>query len=181
MDGRQVDEYTGKAAMNWLSKLSALFDKRRSRRLLSPPLMAFYWDGGNATPHPVPDISHGGVFVKTPDRWSPRTLIRITLQRKSEDPQESDESITVQCRVVRAGEDGVGMAIMLAENNKREHSEGVGSLATRKQLNAFLEHLREDANGTPGPETPYLPFPRLTPLTDPPTLEPTTDDTKETP
>lgn len=133
--------------------------------------MAFYWDGGVSHPHVVPDISHSGIFVRTVDRWFPRTLVRVTLQRKSDNPQESEETLTVQCRVVRSAEDGVGMAIMLADEDKTRYSDGVGSLATRKQLNKFLEQVREAAEKLPPPESPYLPFPELAPLSEPATLE----------
>lgn len=153
--------------MSWLSKLFSAPDKRGAPRLFSPPLIAVYWDGGLSAPHVVPDISPTGVFVRTPDRWSPRTLIRITLRRRPEDRDGAGETITVQCRVVRAAEDGVGMAIMLAEEDKTDYPVALGSLATRKQLNAFLERVRADATGTPIPETPFLPFPSLTPATQP--------------
>lgn len=130
--------------MNWLSKLLGR-EKRRSKRHLAPPLMAFYWDGGVSGPHSVPDISRDGVFVSTGDQWFPNTMIRLTLQRNSEDPQKSEESITVQGRVIRAAEDGVGMAIMFARKGHSGSSTSAGCLATRKQLKEFIEHLVEDS------------------------------------
>ncbi len=160
-DGRNVDRQTRQAPMKWLSKLFSGRDRRRSKRHFSPPLMAFYWDGGIPIPHPVPDISRTGLFVKTADRWFPRTLLRVTLQKQSEDPEMPDETITVQCRVVRTGDDGVGMAFMLAEEDRESFGLSLGSLATRKQLNRFFEDLVADANGLPVMENPYLPFPEL--------------------
>lgn len=151
--------------MKWLSKLFGPRDRRRSRRHSSPPLMAFYWDGGSSTPHPVPDLSHTGFFIKTADRWFPRTLVRVTLQRRAEDPEVSTDSITVQCRVVRTGDDGVGMAIMLAEEDQSEFPATLGSLATRRQLNEFFERVLTDATEPPIPEHPYLPFPDLEQIT----------------
>lgn len=147
-DDTYVDEHTGHAA-NWLSKLFTAGERRRAQRYPSPPVMAFYWDGGIPTPHAVPDISRTGIFVKTEGRWSPRTLLRVTLQRKTEDSQEPGETITVQCRVVRAGKDGVGLAIMLADEKKRNRPVALGSLATRKQLHEFLKRLLADTTETP--------------------------------
>jgi hypothetical protein len=124
-------------------------------------VLAFYWDGGMPTPHSVPDISPTGIYVKTDDRWTPSSLIRVTLQMQSEDPEKADESITVQCRVVRTGEDGVGMAIVLAEEDQSEFPGALGSLATRRQLNKFLEHLLAEMPQQPPDDSPYLPFPDL--------------------
>lgn len=167
--------------MNWLSKLFSR-DQRRSRRLPSPPILAFYWDGGVSHPHVVPDISHTGIFLRTADRWFPRTMVRVTLQRKTDNPQQSEETITVQCRVVRSAEDGVGMAIMLAEEDKTEYPASLGSLASRKQLNKFLEQVREAAEKINPAESPYLPFPDLAPLpvTAHPEEKPTSDQPSPT-
>lgn len=145
--------------MKWLSKFFSARERRRSERHASPPLMAFYWDGGIPVPHAVPDISHSGLFVRTADRWFPRTLLRVTLQTQSKDPEHADETITVQCRVVRTGEDGVGMAFMLAEDMGEGQSSDVGSLATRSDLNKFFEHLVSE--DSPAFEHPYLPFPDM--------------------
>lgn len=149
--------------MNWLSKLLGR-EKRRFRRHLAPPLTAFYWDGGHSTPRVVPDISQNGIFIRTEDRWFPRTLMRVTLQRKSNDPKKSEESITLQCRVVRAGEDGVGMAIMFADEDKSPFPVRLGSTATRKQLGKFIERLLAEERESPIPATPHLPFPGLATL-----------------
>lgn len=75
------------------------------------------------------------------------------------------ETITVQCKVVRTGEDGVGMAIMLAEEDQSEFPATLGSLATRRQLNQFFERVLTDATETPKAEHPYLPFPDLEQVT----------------
>ena len=150
--------------MKWLSRIFNLRDRRRDTRKLSPPLMAFYWDGGIPVPHSVPDISRTGLFLKTPDRWYPRTLLRITLQRRTRDPLEPEETITVQCRVVRTGHEGVGMAFMLADGYRSESPASVGRLASRKDLHKFFERLASDfEEDSQLEEHPYLPFPDTMP------------------
>jgi len=150
--------------MSWLSKLFTPSERRRSRRRPSPPVLAFYWDGEVPQPHAVPDISDSGLFLKTEDRWTASSLLRVTLQAHSEDPQNPGEAITVQCRVVRTGDDGAGMAIMLAEDKKSDSEQAVGSLATRRQFRTFLEHITKRSadkplaslaiDQAPGTETP---------------------------
>lgn len=150
------------APMKWLSKIFSARDRRRAARHAAPPLMAFYWDGGIPIPHAVPDISRTGLFVRTADRWHPRTLLRVTLQKKSTDPLQSDETITLQCRVVRTGEEGVGLAFMVAEGFNGDGQQAVGRLATRKELNRFFKSLAADSNGYSAAENPFLPFPEVT-------------------
>lgn len=53
------------------------------------------------------------------------------------------------------------MAFMLAEEDREGSGTGLGSLATRKQLNRFFEDLVAEAAGLPIIEHPYLPFPEL--------------------
>lgn len=152
------------APMKWLSRIFNLRDRRRDTRTLSPPLMAFYWDGGIPVPHAVPDISRTGLFLKTPDRWHPRTLLRVTLQRMTQDPLEAEETITVQCRVVRTGHEGVGMAFMLADGYRDGSPTNVGRLASRKDLHRFFERLALDFSGDSATvDHPFLPFPDATP------------------
>ena len=144
--------------MNWLSKLFAPPDKRRARRHKSPPVLAFYWDGELPTPHAVPDISRTGMFLKTDDRWTSRSMLRVTLQMQSDDPEKSAELVTVQCQVVRTGEDGVGLEMILAENSKPTSSSGVGSLTTRKQFRKFLDQLISQTNEKPSNEPGHILF-----------------------
>ena len=153
--------------MKWLSKLFAAPNRRRSKRHVSPPLMAFYWDGEASKPHSVPDISQTGLFVRTPDRWYPRTLLRVTLQRPAADSEQADDTITLLCRVVRTGDDGVGMAIMLAGQDQSDSGASVGSLATPKQLKKFIEHVVKATTETPAAEGLHLEFSELGSITDP--------------
>lgn len=155
------EKRTMEVPMKWLSRIFNLRDRRRDARKLAPPLIAFYWDGGIPIPHAVPDISRTGLFLKTPDRWHPRTLLRVTLQRSTQDPMEPEETITLQCRVVRTGEEGVGMAFMLAEGHRDGANGSSGRLASRKDLNHFFRRLTSDFEDTRNVDHPYLPFPDL--------------------
>jgi hypothetical protein len=163
----EVDKRKRYKTMSWLSKLFAPPDRRKASRHPSPPLLAFYWDGESPKPHAVPDISRNGIFVKTEDRWTASSILRVTLQTQSEDPQKSGETITVQCRVVRAEEDGVGMAILLAEENRSGSPAALGSPATRRQFKKFIEHLAAEMTEKPLPDPPHLPFPEPVQMTAP--------------
>lgn len=165
--GEKAGQQAMQGPVKWLTSIFAARDRRRAARHSSLPLMAFYWDGGIPVPHPVPDISRTGLFIKTADRWHPRTLLRVTLQKKGRDAAQPEQTITLQCRVVRADADGVGMAYMLAERAEIEGMLDVGRLASRKELNKFFDQLLSEFNDAPEPDHPLLPFPELAQLSDP--------------
>ena len=121
--------------MNWFARLS--FKRRRStERHRSPQLEAYYWNGANAVPHSVRDISATGAYIVTEERWHPGTVLTVTLQSTDEylDPRPP-RLITVQSKVVRWGIDGVGFAFVFPGK------EGAPDGADRKALVAFSKSL----------------------------------------
>jgi c-di-GMP-binding flagellar brake protein YcgR len=92
---------------NWFEELMAR-NQRRPQRYIAPRIVAYFWDGGSPTAHCIRDVSSTGMYLLTPQRWYPGTLITMTLQRTEKDQSGVRQSITVQARVVRSGEDGVG-------------------------------------------------------------------------
>jgi PilZ domain len=96
--------------MRWLAR-SKSHDRRNGERHCAPLLVAYYWNGANATPHGVRDMSTSGVYLVTEDRWYPGTLVLITLQKSAGDA-EARRSIGVQSKVVRSGPDGVGFTFV---------------------------------------------------------------------
>jgi hypothetical protein len=98
--------------MRWLARSNS-HDRRSGERHSAPVLVAYYWNGANATPHGVRDLSASGIFVVTEDRWYPGTLVLITLQKSADDADvRLPRSISVQSKVVRFGADGVGFAFV---------------------------------------------------------------------
>jgi hypothetical protein len=132
-----------------MSFLSGLFSKnrRRARRHESPRLVGYLWTGGNSGPNQVRDVSKTGLFLVTNDRWYPGTLVRLVVQTsdaaegRNEDKEAADRSISVQSKVVRHTEDGLGLEFYPIENssqNKNAPKEGAGL----KELDKFLRtHL----------------------------------------
>jgi hypothetical protein len=123
--------------MKWFARLS--FKSRRSaERHRAPQLEAYYWNGANAVPHSVRDISTTGAYIVTEERWHPGTVLTVTLQSTDEYIEaRPSRSITVRSKVVRWGVDGVGFAFVFP---------GKGSAldgADRKVFVAFSKSLHE--------------------------------------
>jgi hypothetical protein len=123
--------------MNWFAKLS--FKNRRSaERHRAPQLEAYYWNGANAVPHSVRDISATGACIVTEERWHPGTVLTVTLQSTDEYiDARPPRLITVRSKVVRWAIDGVGFAFVFP--GKESAPDG----ADRKALVAFSKSLRQ--------------------------------------
>src|ERR1700760_420861 len=98
--------------MNWFEELMA-GNQRRPQRYVAPRLVAYFFDGGTPIAHCIRDVSSSGMYLLTTQRWYPGTLVTITLQRTEKDQAGVKQSITVQARVMRSAEDGVGLRFVV--------------------------------------------------------------------
>ena len=97
---------------NWFEELMA-GNQRRPQRYVAPRLVAYFFDGGTPIAHCIRDVSSSGMYLLTTQRWYPGTLVTITLQRTEKDQAGVKQSITVQARVMRSAEDGVGLRFVV--------------------------------------------------------------------
>lgn len=95
-------------------------DPRKAQREMLTGLVAYFFTGGRPVAQNVRDISSTGVFVYTEERWYPGTVVRITLTDQH-DPS-TERSLTVNAKVVRATNDGVGFQFLL-----KDEKDGNGS------------------------------------------------------
>jgi hypothetical protein len=118
-------------------------DPRKAPREPAPGLSAHYWTRGPPKAHTIRDISATGLYIVNQERWSPGTLIRMTLTMANSLEPPNVSSITIQTRAVRWGNDGVGLEFVLQEARKM----GRGQLsplggADCNQLDQFLKRAR---------------------------------------
>jgi PilZ domain len=90
-------------------------DRRNSRRKSWPRLVAYDAAGGALPIHGIRDISSAGLYLMTKERWPLGARIRMSLQRTDTANDGSDTPITVELRVARWGEDGVGLEFQQAD------------------------------------------------------------------
>jgi PilZ domain len=102
---------------NWFEELMTR-NQRRPQRYVAPRVVAYFWDGGTPTPHCIRDISAGGLYLLTTQRWYPGTLVTMTLQRTEKDQAGVKQSITVQARVMRSADDGVGLRFVVPKTEE---------------------------------------------------------------
>jgi PilZ domain len=133
-----------KPIIDWFKWMVA-DDGRRANRRRTPPLVAYFWDGGRPVAHDVRNISPTGFYLVTTERWLLGTLIMMTLQRTSTEISRSECSVIVMSKVVRYGEDGVGFSFVPVETTVPGQQPGPGAHAADKRtLEKFLHLLLED-------------------------------------
>src|SRR5579875_12697 len=126
-----------KPIKDWLKSLVSN-DPRIGIRRKSPPLVAFFWDGGYPVAHPVKNVSPTGFYLETTERWLLGTLVMMTLQCTGRDPALANCTLIVMSKVIRHGEDGVGFSFVLVDSPSQENPLGpVSQPADRKTLDKF--------------------------------------------
>jgi uncharacterized membrane protein (UPF0127 family) len=90
-------------------------ERRISHRRRWPHLAAFDANGESLALHGVRDISSTGLYVITQERWPVGTHVRLSLQRTDGLDDSSMIPTTVELRVSRWGEDGVGLEFVKAD------------------------------------------------------------------
>ena len=115
-------------------------DRRRADRLLTPELAAYFWTGAAPVEHFIRDVSTTGLFLITEERWFPGTIVMVTLQKKDSPEDDAGRTIAVRTKIVRWGEDGVGLAFVVSPANDRRRGEKqLKDGADRRSLNQFLK------------------------------------------
>jgi hypothetical protein len=126
----------------WIKRLSSP-EHRKARRMKSPLLVAFYWDGAAPASHEIQNISSTGFYLTTKERWLPGTMVTMTLQRTDIALGHSgiDPHIPVLSKVVRLDEEGVGFTFVPLDSHPGDLK---SKPVDRKTLVRFLDQLKLD-------------------------------------
>jgi hypothetical protein len=132
---------------NWIEDMlsTEVLDPRRAPRENVPGLIAYFFTGGPSAQHPIRDISATGLYMVTKVRWYEGTVVRLTLTDQEKPTDEG--SITVQGKVVRTGDDGVGFEMLLegsrAHDGRFERHVPTHGVQVR-HLGQFLQTIRSN-------------------------------------
>jgi hypothetical protein len=137
------------ATRGWLERLifPDPIDPRAEKRETVEWLVAYFFTGGNPEPQKVRDVCQNGIYIYTEERWSPGSIIRLTLTDAREPSPE--RSMTLNAKVVRWGNDGVGFQFVLKNPKaakRREHSpEDLVAGMPREVVAQFLKRIRTNS------------------------------------
>ncbi|HUN86129.1 MAG TPA: hypothetical protein VMU48_17245 [Terracidiphilus sp.] len=115
-------------------------NSRRAPRHALPDLRAFYWTGGAPQGFSLRDISATGFYLLTHERWTPGTVVLMTLQRTNTSGNDPLDSISVLVQVIRWGLDGMGFEFIMADDIKANSTVSLPGKGTdRKAIDQFLK------------------------------------------
>jgi hypothetical protein len=142
MDLTPLGKKTVKQLRNWLERWWSP-DPRKAPRTSAPGLAAYFWNGSTPAAHRIRDISSSGLYLVTEERWYPGTLVLMTLQRTDCGEEVAERTIAVQSRAVRWGPDGVGLQLILRDDEDQSHGNtSIFDAVGRKEFDRFLEQLK---------------------------------------
>ena len=99
-----------------LKSRSEKVERRLAERQPAQDFFSHRWNGSELIQEAVKDISSTGIYIFTEQRWEPGTLLTLSLQRRGPLELSSDRRIEVMAKVVRSGNDGVGLAFELKDD-----------------------------------------------------------------
>jgi len=97
--------------LRWLFRVNQC----RAKRYSTPDMVAYYFTGGAPRSFQVRDMSATGLYLRTPERWAPGTLIQMTLHKMDGSGGSPKDSICVLSELVRSDENGAGFSFVLPD------------------------------------------------------------------
>jgi hypothetical protein len=91
---------------------AGLLENRKDDRLPARGLDVSYWTGLEQKRAKIKDISATGVYLFTPDRWPPGTIVQLTMQKRGLLDRETRPQVRLRARCVRLGDDGAGFSFV---------------------------------------------------------------------
>ncbi len=88
----------------------------RSERRTPEKFAAYRWNGSTLKQDVVRNISSTGVYILTEERWKTGAYVSLTLQREGPLERNPERRITVQAKVVRSGQDGIGFTFVVPKD-----------------------------------------------------------------
>ena len=135
-------DYAEMKLESWFLKWFAPPDPRRSVRVIDPLLVAYHWLMDVPQGLRVANISAGGLYLITEERWPSGNIISMTLQRTDREKGSPDSWIAVDFVVVRCCKDGIVGEFLPSWPDKYFTVAGrAGNSADKKALEKFVQQL----------------------------------------
>ena len=116
---------------------------RRAERKPATGFIAHHGSGDSAQQDDVKNISCTGLYLLTKERWLPGTVISLTLQMTDSLEQSSERRIMLPAKVVRWGEDGVGLSFVLPNDpDAQQWKSLLQAAAEQSEPNSVLDLAR---------------------------------------
>jgi hypothetical protein len=127
---------------SWFLKWFEPPDPRHHSRVDEPPLVAYHWIVDSPQALKVANISSGGLYLLTEDRWSEGNIVSMTLQRTDREKGSPESWIAVDFLVMRWCKDGIAGAFLPHRPGLSDAVAGrAKNCADAKTLERFVKEL----------------------------------------
>lgn len=123
------------------NKMPKSFDRRKAERRAVPGLVAYFSLTRLRKRFEVGSISTEGFYVMTDERWAIGTSIMVGLEIVHPGSKQIEATISVQSKVIRLDEEGVGFAFDDDPAHRNRHLT-VTSVEEWQQLQKFLQMIK---------------------------------------
>jgi hypothetical protein len=119
-------------------------DPRRTARTAKPPLVAYHWIVDSRQALEIANISAGGLYLLTEDRWTEGNIVSMTLQRTDKAKGAPDSWIAVDFVVTRWCDDGLAGAFLPSPPGMSYAAAGrAENTADKRALEHFVKQLTD--------------------------------------
>ncbi len=97
-------------------------ERRRAKRIVNPPIQAYYWTGGRSRPLPLLNVSETGAFVQSDTEWCPGTIAHFVLECNDSELQAQPENLalSVWAQIVHITPEGMGLQFIIMDRQEEK-------------------------------------------------------------
>jgi hypothetical protein len=115
---KQKSNHLGNKVIRWLALDDPPPERRKIIRLVLQGLQAYEANGDTTMRYNVRDICPPGLFIHTDRPWAEADLLSLILVKEGASETDHEHRVSVQARVVRRDNDGVGVAFVFPEGTE---------------------------------------------------------------
>jgi hypothetical protein len=111
-------DHIGNRVVRWLALDEPLPERRKIIRLLLEGLQAYDANGESSKRYQVRDICPPGIYIRADEPWQQGDLLSLVLLKQGATDSDHEHRVSVQARVVRRDNEGVGVAFVFPEGTE---------------------------------------------------------------
>jgi hypothetical protein len=111
-------DHLGNKVVRWLALDEPLPERRKIIRLLLQGLQAYEANGDSRKRYAVRDICPPGLYIHTEQPWQVDDVISLVLVKEGVADKDSEHRVSIQARVIRRDDEGVGVAFVFPEGTE---------------------------------------------------------------
>jgi len=115
---KEKKEHIGNKVVRWLALDQPLPERRKIIRLVLQGLQVYEAKGDHTKRYQVRDICPPGIYIRTDEPWQQGDVLSLVLVKAGAAEKDHEHQVSIQARVVRRDEEGVGVAFVFPEGTE---------------------------------------------------------------